>query len=264
MRTPREFLVDIYDNLANWLGRVADDGGVTTISRRRIGSFFGPENLFGHRRVVDKLIPNERTIDVHRRRRRSTYAEVTHSKILYIVPGLIALFGFFLLFRWVLFVPLDDIGFPLLVVLGILGYAGFRFLHIIRDRFVVTDSRVFRVWGVWTLHEAEMEIVRVLDITVERPWYLRPFSAGHIILENAAQEQGLRELRVVPDPQIIATAIHRRRREMMGLGGDDGTGGGGGGTGGGTGGGGGDGRGGYRSRRPDHPASPRPTTARPH
>jgi Bacterial PH domain len=252
MRTPREFLADIYDGLANWLGRVADDGGVTTISRRRIGGFFSPENLFGHRRVVDKLIPNERTIDVHRR--RSAHAEVTHSKILYIVPGLIALFGLFLLFRWVLFVPLDDIGFPLLVVLGILGYASFRFLKIIRDRFVVTDSRVFRVWGVWTLHSAEMEIVRVLDITVERPWYLRPFSAGHIILENAAQEQGLRELRVVPDPEIIATAIHRRRREMMGLAGD-----------------GGDladfgdrAPAPRRGRRPDHPRSPGPTTARPH
>ena len=106
------------------------------------------------------------------------------------------------------------------------------------------------------MHSAEMEIVRVLDITVERPWYLRPFSAGHIILENAAQEQGLRELRVVPDPQIIATAIHRRRREMMGLAS-----------------GGGDladfGDGGPsapspRRRRADHPRSPGPTTARPH
>ena len=263
MRSPRDILAGVQQNLADWLGRVADDGGVATISRRRMGNFLSPENLFGHRRVVDKLIPNERTIDVHRTRRRSRHPEVTHSKILYIVPGLIALFGFFLLLRWVLFVPLDDIGFPLLVVLGILGYAGFRFLKIIRDRFVVTDSRVFRVWGVWSLHEAEMEIVRVLDITVERPWYLRPFSAGHIILENAAQEQGLRELRVVPDPEMIATAIHRRRREMMGLGGEDGTGGGGGGTGGGGRGGTG-GRGGYRSRRPDHPRSPGPVTARPH
>ena len=133
-------------------------------------------------------------------------------------------------------------------------------MTIIRDRFVVTDSRVFRVWGVWTLHEAEMEIVRVLDITVERPWYLRPFSAGHIILENAAQAGA--GLRVVPDPEMIAMAIHRRRREMMGLGGDDGTGGGGGIGGGGRGGTGG--RGGYRSRRPDHPRSPGPVTARPH
>ena len=250
------------ERFVEWTNRIAEDGGLISISRRRIGNFVSPANLFGHRRVVDKLIPTERTIDIHRRRRRSRHPEVTHSKILYIVPGLIALFGFFLAVRWLPYVPLDEIGLPLLVVLGILGYAGYRFMKIIRDRFVVTDSRVFRVWGVWTLHEAEMEIVRVLDITVERPWYLRPFSAGHIILENAAQEQGLRELRVVPDPQIIATAIHRRRREMMGLGGDDGTGGGGG-----VGGGGGDGRGsqgGYRSRRPDHPASPRPTTARPH
>ena len=131
MRSPRDILAGVQENLADWLGRVADDGGVATISRRRIGNFFSPENLFGHKRVVDKLIPNERTIDIHRKRRRSRHPEVTHSKILYIVPGLIALLGLFLLFRWVLFVPLDDIGFPLLVVLGILGYAAYRFMTII-------------------------------------------------------------------------------------------------------------------------------------
>jgi uncharacterized membrane protein YgcG len=260
MRTPREILTGAYDGFVEWMNRIAEDGGLATISRRRTKRLFGPENLFGHGRVVAKLIPTERTIDIHRKRRRGRHPEVTHSKILYIVPALIASFGVFLAVRWLPFVSLDDIGLPLLLVMGILGYAGYRFLKIIRDRFVVTDSRVFRVWGVVTLHEAEMEIVRVLDITVERPWYLRPFSAGNIILENAAQEQGLREIRIVPDPELIAKAIHSRRRQMMGLGGDDDGSGGGGGTGGG--GGGGRGGRGYRSRRPDHPRSPGPTTAR--
>jgi hypothetical protein len=53
----------------------------------------------------------------------------------------------------------------------------------------------------------------VLDITVDRPWWLRPFKSGHLVLENAAQLQGLREIRYVPRPEDLAREIHRLRRE---------------------------------------------------
>ena len=42
MRSPRDILAGVQENLADWLGRVADDGGVATISRRRIGNFLSP------------------------------------------------------------------------------------------------------------------------------------------------------------------------------------------------------------------------------
>jgi hypothetical protein len=241
MRTPREYLQSASDSFVGWLNRIAEDGLLRMFWWRVKG-------LFGHRMVARKLIPGERVI-----------REVLHAPILYVVPGLIALVGLFLLVRWLPNVSVDDALFPILLILGIFGYAFYRFLKIRRDRFVVTDSRVFRVWGVFTLNEAEMEIVRVLDITVQRPWYLRPLGTGHVILENAAQEQGLREIRIVPDPELIAIDIHRRRRQMMGLGiGDDEGGGVLGGSGGAppaprTGG----------RRRPDHPRSPGPITARP-
>jgi Bacterial PH domain len=253
MRSLRELFTDAYERFARWLDRIAEDGLLRMFWWRITSVFHG---LSGHRRVSRKLIPGERTIDVGRTRRPDGISEVTHSKILYIVPGLIGAVGIYLLLRSLFSVPLDDIGFVLLLSLGILGYALYQFLKISRDRFVVTDSRVFRVWGVWTLQGAEMEIVRVLDITVVRPWFLRPFATGHVILENAAQEQGLREIRIVPYPEKIATAIHRRRREMMGLAGDEVP--------------------GEsvtprqasasprRGRRPNHPRSPGPTTARPH
>ncbi len=236
MRTPSEILSGVYGSIVRWLDRIAEDGLLRMFWWRIKG-------MFGHRMVARKLIPGERVI-----------SEVMHANILYVVPALIALFGLFLLVRWLPSVSADNAWFPFLLILGILGYAFYRFLKIRRDRFVVTDSRVFRVWGVFTLHEAEMEIVRVLDITVERPWYLRPLGTGNVILENAAQEQGLRDIRFVPDPELIAMDIHRRRRQMMGLGG------------------GGDladaGDGGpaapppRRRRRPDHPRSPGPITAR--
>jgi hypothetical protein len=235
MRTPQQILAGVYDRFVRWLDRIAEDGLLRMLWWRVKG-------WFGHRMVARKLIPGERVI-----------SEVLHAPIMYVVPVLITLFGLFLLVRWLPSVSADNWLLPFLLILGILGYAFYQFLKIRRDRFVVTDSRVFRVWGVFTLHEAEMEIVRVLDITVERPWYMRPLRTGHVILENAAQEQGLREIRIVQDPELIAIDIHRRRRQMMGLGGDG------------------------ESltpppaapppaprsrRRPDHPRSPGPITAR--
>jgi Bacterial PH domain len=235
MRTPREIATGAYEGSVRWLDRIAEDGLLRMFWWRVKG-------MFGNRMVARKLIPGERVI-----------SHVMHSRLLYIVPALIALVGTFFLVRSIPVMIDDGTLLPLVLALGILGYAFYRFLKIRRDRFVVTDSRVFRVWGVFTLNEAEMEIVRVLDITVERPWYLRPFAAGNLILENAAQEQGLREVKLIPDPEVIAMSIHRRRREMMGLAGD------------------GDladlGDGGPsapspRRRRADHPRSPGPITAR--
>ncbi len=202
MRTPREVLAGLADRSVRWLDRIAEDGLVRLFWWRIKG-------WFGHRMVARKLVPGERVI-----------AEVKHSRILYGVPIAIGLVGLILAVRWLPFVSADSAWIAIAIVLGILLFAFYRSLLISRDRFVITDSRVFRVWGVFTLNEAEMEIVRVLDITVVRPWFLRPFAAGHVVLENAAQEQGLRDIHFVPDPQTIALAIHRRRRQMMGLGGD--------------------------------------------
>ena len=231
MRTPREIVSGVSDRTVRWLDRVAEDGFVRL-------AWWRVKSWFGHKMVARKLIPGERVI-----------AEVKHSHIAYTLPILLAVLGLFLAVRWLPFISADSAWFGIAVVVGVLGYAFYRFLWISRDRFVITDSRVFRVWGVFSLQEAEMEIVRVLDITVQRPWYLRPFAAGHVILENAAQEQGLREIHLVPEPQKIALAIHRRRRQMMGLGGDaeSGT----------------PAQSATRSRRrADHPRSPGPSTAR--
>jgi hypothetical protein len=80
-----------------------------------------------------------------------------------------------------------------------------------RYLFVITDSRVFRISGVYTRYEGEMPLGRVLDIAVQRPWYLTPIACGHMVLENAAQTQGLRDVRWIAEPQTRARLIHQLR-----------------------------------------------------
>lgn len=198
MRTPRGALDALTDSVVRWLDRVAEDG-LLRLFWWRLRSWFG------HQMVARKLVAGERVID-----------EVTHSRILHVFPALLGLVGLVLGVFWLPNLSANLAWFGFAVVFGLFGYAFYKALSISRDRFVVTDSRVFRVWGLWTLQEAEMEIVRVLDVTVIRPWWLRPFGSGHIVLENAAQLQGLRDIKFIPQPEELARAIHRRRRDMTG------------------------------------------------
>ena len=81
------------------------------------------------------------------------------------------------------------------------------------DRFVITNMRVFRVRGVFSQNRATMPMTRILDITVAQPFLGRIFHYGHLVFESAAQDQGLRDIRFVGDPDqrdlTIQTVIQR-------------------------------------------------------
>lgn len=226
MWTPRRTIDGLTDGFVRWLDRVAEDGLIRLFWRNFT-------SWFGHRLVTRKLVAGEEIV-----------AECKHSLILFTLPALAALGGLILLVLTP-FISARVAWLPLLMAAGLLGYALIRSLYIARDRFVVTDSRVFRVWGLFSLNEAEMEIVRLLDITVVRPWWLRPFLSGHMVLENAAQEQGVREIHYIPRPADVARVIHALRREATGAatpGEEEPK--------------------PKNPRRPDHPRTPRPVTAR--
>lgn len=78
-----------------------------------------------------------------------------------------------------------------------------------RDVFVVTNMRVFRASGVFNVRIATMPITRILDITVEKPFFGRLLGYGHFVFESAAQDQGLRDIRFIGDPDRRDLTIQR-------------------------------------------------------
>jgi uncharacterized membrane protein YdbT with pleckstrin-like domain len=74
-----------------------------------------------------------------------------------------------------------------------------RIIEEYRDRFVITNQRVFRVHGVLATARASVPISRILDITVKKPVVGRWLNYGHFVFESAAQIQGLNEIRYVKD-----------------------------------------------------------------
>jgi len=107
------------------------------------------------------------------------------------------------------FVPVR-VGWLPLVLSGLVGlHATWLAIREHRDRFVVTNMRVFRVHGVLATHLATMPLSRILDITVSRPLHGRLLGFGHFVFESAAQDQGLREIRYVGRPDQRDLAIQR-------------------------------------------------------
>jgi membrane protein YdbS with pleckstrin-like domain len=119
-----------------------------------------------------------------------------------LVFGVVVLLGSF-------FVPSQAWWVPVVLGGGLVLHATWRILERKRDRFVITNMRVFRVHGILSQSIATMPLSRILDISVHKPIIGRVFGYGHFIFESAAQAQGLREIRFVGDPDRRGITIQR-------------------------------------------------------
>ena len=64
---------------------------------------------------------------------------------------------------------------------------------------MITNQRVFRVHGVLATARASVPLLRILDITVNKPVIGRWLNYGHFVFESAAQVQGLNKITFVKD-----------------------------------------------------------------
>jgi uncharacterized membrane protein YdbT with pleckstrin-like domain len=87
--------------------------------------------------------------------------------------------------------------FVLGMVLGL--QALYRIVEEYRDRFIISNQRVFRVNGVFSTARASVPLLRILDITVIKPVVGRWLNYGHFVFESAAQVQGLNKITYVKD-----------------------------------------------------------------
>jgi membrane protein YdbS with pleckstrin-like domain len=87
----------------------------------------------------------------------------------------------------------------LLVAGGVAAQGLWRIIEEYRDRFVITNQRVFRVHGNLNIQRATVPLIRILDITVKKPFVGRVLNYGHFVFESAAQVQGLDKINYVKD-----------------------------------------------------------------
>ncbi len=126
-----------------------------------------------------------------------------------IVGAVLELLGAFAIVLLSFFVPPRAWWVPALVGAAVALHASWRILEQHVDRFVITSMRVFRVHGILSQRIATMPLSRILDISVHKPLVGRVIGYGHFVFESAAQEQGLREIRFVGDPDERGLTIQR-------------------------------------------------------
>lgn len=104
----------------------------------------------------------------------------------------------------------ERVGWLVGLAAAVLVFHGcWRVLGQYRDKFVITNMRVFRVHGILSQQISTMPLARILDISVDKPLVGRILGYGHFIFETAAQEQGLREIRFVGKPDARGLTIQR-------------------------------------------------------
>lgn len=134
--------------------------------------------------------------------------EVRHHWVAYVRPGIEAV-GVVLLLIASPFVHVNVAWFLLIAAFVLALHATWCAVREIRDRFVITNMRVFRVHGVLSQHLATMPLSRILDISVKKPLHGRLLGFGHFLFESAAQEQGLRDIKYVGRPDERDLSIQR-------------------------------------------------------
>jgi membrane protein YdbS with pleckstrin-like domain len=153
----------------------------------------------GFRDLERYLLPSERRV-VAVRRHWSRLAE----------PALSALggLGVLLWLDQVLPVPLPfarDLLLALWVVL--LARLTWRVLEWREDWFDVTDRRLLLRTGLVTRRVAMMPLLKVTDMSYARPPAGRMLGYGEIVIESAGQDQALRRITHLPDPDALYLEI---------------------------------------------------------
>lgn len=184
------------NRVVGWFDAVAEEGVLPTAWRRL------RHHLYRDGDVAGKLIPGE-----------VVEFQGHHHGVYFAGPIAQMVASFLVLLIWLTQAGTDNAWVSFVVCGGLGAWGWFRLLTRTRYLLVITDSRVFRISGVYTRYEGEMPLGRVLDIAVQRPWYLTMLHCGHLVLENAAQTQGLRDIRWMKDPSDLARLIHRLRTE---------------------------------------------------
>jgi uncharacterized membrane protein YdbT with pleckstrin-like domain len=89
------------------------------------------------------------------------------------------------------------------VLIGVIVRAIWYGVEWSNDRFIVTDRRIMLVMGLVTRKVAMMPLIRVTDLTFERPLPGRLLGYGTFVFESAGQDQALHRVKYLPEPDLL-------------------------------------------------------------
>ncbi|GAA4922563.1 PH (Pleckstrin Homology) domain-containing protein [Stackebrandtia albiflava] len=93
------------------------------------------------------------------------------------------------------------------VYLAVLSWVAWKIADWYFDRFILTNKRVMVISGIITRKVAMMPLLRVTDMKYEQSPLGRMMNYGTFVMESAGQDQALREVKHLPDPNELYLQI---------------------------------------------------------
>jgi membrane protein YdbS with pleckstrin-like domain len=90
-----------------------------------------------------------------------------------------------------------------LLWLAVIAWVAWKVFDWYFDRFILTNKRVMVVNGIVTRKVAMMPLLRVTDMKYEQSALGRMLNYGTFVLESAGQDQALREVKYLPNPNEL-------------------------------------------------------------
>ncbi|GAA2521095.1 PH domain-containing protein [Pilimelia columellifera] len=87
--------------------------------------------------------------------------------------------------------------------LAVMGWVGWEVVDWFCDRFILTNKRVMVINGIVTRKVAMMPLARVTDMKFGQSPLGRMLNYGTFVLESAGQDQALREVKHLPNPNEL-------------------------------------------------------------
>ncbi len=95
----------------------------------------------------------------------------------------------------------------ILAWLAVLGWVGWRVADWYYDRFILTNKRIMAISGIVDRKVAMMPLLRVTDMKYEQNATGRTLRYGTFVVESAGQDQALRVVKHLPNPNELYLRI---------------------------------------------------------
>lgn len=95
----------------------------------------------------------------------------------------------------------------ILVWLAVLGWVAWKIGDWYYDRFILTNKRIMKVSGIIDRNVAMMPLLRVTDMKYEQNAWGRTLRYGTFVVESAGQDQALRRVPFLPNPNELYLRI---------------------------------------------------------
>jgi membrane protein YdbS with pleckstrin-like domain len=99
------------------------------------------------------------------------------------------------------------VALAVLLWLAIMGWVAWRVADWYADRFVLTNKRLMVINGLVTRTVGMMPLVRVTDMKYQQSPLGRMLNYGTFVVESAGQDQALREVKPLPNPNELYLRI---------------------------------------------------------